>query len=65
MAATIVALVLIGDTAGVLGRRPAYVVTLGFFVTANTRLSLAKSYSELLGPRVLQALRAPGTVLIR
>ena len=56
MAVATVAPTLVGDAADVLGRRPAYLVTLGLFVTANICLALAKSYNELLGLRVLQAL---------
>jgi MFS family permease len=63
MAVAAVAPTLVGDAADVLGRRPAYFVTLGLFVTANICLAQAKSYSELLGLRVLQALGVSGKVL--
>jgi MFS family permease len=63
MAVATVAPTLVGDAADVWGRRPAYLVTLGLFVTANICLALAKSYDELLGLRVLQALGVSGKVL--
>lgn len=60
MAVATVAPALVGDAADVLGRRPAYVVTLSLFLAANICLALAKSYAELLGLRVIQALGVSG-----
>jgi hypothetical protein len=62
MAVATVAPTLVGDFADVLGRRPAFLVTLSLFVTADICLALAKSYDELLGFRVLQALGVSGRV---
>ena len=60
MAVATVAPTMVGDFADVLGRRLAYLVTLSLFVTSNICLALAKSYSQLLGLRVLQALGVSG-----
>ena len=60
MAVATVAPTLVGDLADILGRRLAYLVTLSLFVTSNICLALAKSYSQLLGLRVLQALGVSG-----
>jgi len=63
MAVATVAPTLAGDAADVLGRRPAYLATLGLFVVANICLARARSFGELLGLRVLQALGISGTRL--
>lgn len=60
MAVATVAPTLVGDFADVLGRRPAFLVTLSLFATADICLALVKSYEQLLGFRVLQALGGSG-----
>ena len=60
MAVATVAPTLVGDAADVLGRRPIYVITLSVYLGANIALALSKSYSALLGLRVLQALAISG-----
>jgi hypothetical protein len=53
MAVATVAPTLAGDFADLLGRRPAFLVTLSIFVAADICLALAKLYKELLDFRVL------------
>ena len=60
MAVAAVAPTLIGDTGDVMGRRVAYVISLGLFLIACVCLGGAGSYSQLLGFRVLQALGQSG-----
>ncbi|KAK8020035.1 hypothetical protein PG990_005173 [Apiospora arundinis] len=64
MAVATVAPTLAGDAADVVGRRPTYLVTLGLFFISDIFLALAKSYEELLGLRVLQALGQSGIIVI-
>lgn len=61
MAVATVAPMLIGDAADVLGRRPIYVLSLGTYVVANVAIASSKTFSSLLGLRVLQALAISGT----
>lgn len=61
MAVATVAPMLIGDAADVLGRRPIYVLSLGMYVVANVAIASSKTFSSLLGLRVLQALAISGT----
>ncbi|KAK3941808.1 MFS general substrate transporter [Diplogelasinospora grovesii] len=61
MAVATVAPTLLGDTADVLGRRLAYVVSLGLYVVASVGIALSHSYAALLGLRALQALAISGT----
>lgn len=65
MAVATVAPTLAGDAADVLGRRPVYVLALLLYIIANITIALAKSYSALLGLRILQALAISGNVLRR
>lgn len=60
MAVATVAPTLVGDAADILGRRPIYVITLSLYLGANIAIALSKSYSALLGLRVLQALAISG-----
>ncbi|KAK7756562.1 hypothetical protein SLS62_001399 [Diatrype stigma] len=62
MAVATIAPSLVGDAADVLGRRPMYLITLTLYVAANLAIALTKSYSALLGLRVLQALAISGTI---
>ncbi|OQV02732.1 hypothetical protein CLAIMM_07877 [Cladophialophora immunda] len=64
MAVATVAPTLVGSTADVLGRRPIYVATLTLYLVANMAIALSKTYSALLGLRVLQALAISGTFSI-
>lgn len=64
MAVATVAPTLVGDAADILGRRPIYVITLSLYLGANIAIALSKSYSALLGLRVLQALAISGTFSI-
>ena len=64
MAVATVAPTLVGDAADVLGRRPVYVITLSLYVVANIAIALSKSYSALVGLRVLQALAISGMLPI-
>ncbi|KAI1762698.1 multidrug resistance protein [Hypoxylon sp. FL1150] len=61
LAVATIAPTLVGDAADVLGRRPVYMVTLSLYVVANIAIALSRSYSALLGLRVLQALAISGT----
>ncbi|KAK8136422.1 hypothetical protein PG984_004362 [Apiospora sp. TS-2023a] len=61
MAIATIAPTLIGDAADVLGRRPVYVVVLSIYFASNIAIALSKTYSTLLGLRVLQALAISGT----
>lgn len=61
MAVATVAPMLIGDAADVLGRRPIYVLALGMYVVANVAIASSKTFSALVGLRVLQALAISGT----
>lgn len=61
MAVATVAPMLIGDAADVLGRRPVYVLALGMYVVANVAIASSKTFSALVGLRVLQALAISGT----
>ncbi len=60
MAVGTIAPTLVGDTAGVLGRRPVYVIALSLYIGANIAIVLSNTYSALLGLRVLQALAISG-----
>lgn len=60
MAVAMVAPILVGDAADVLGRRPTYVVALSLYIGANIAIVLSNTYSALLGLRVLQALAISG-----
>jgi len=60
MAVATIAPTLVGDAADILGRRPIYVITLSLYLVANISIALSKSYSALLGLRVLQALAISG-----
>lgn len=60
MAVATVAPTLVGDATDVLGRRPIYLITLSLYLGANIAIALSKSYSALLGLRVLQALAISG-----
>lgn len=64
MAVATVAPTLVGDAADVLGRRPTYMITLSLYLGANVAIALSKSYSALLGLRVLQAFAISGTLSI-
>ncbi|KAK6082569.1 hypothetical protein SCUP515_02324 [Seiridium cupressi] len=64
MAVATIAPTLVGDTADVLGRRPAYFLTLGLFFVANVCLALATTWGQFLGFRVLQGLGQSGIILI-
>ncbi|KAI1391443.1 multidrug resistance protein [Hypoxylon trugodes] len=64
MAVAMIAPTLVGDAADVLGRRPVYMVTLSLYVVSNIAIASSKSYSALLGLRVLQALAISGTFSI-
>lgn len=55
MAVATVAPTLAGDAADVLGRRLIYAVTLSVYVGGNVAMALSKSYTALLGLRVLHA----------
>jgi len=61
MAVATVAPTLLGDTADVLGRRPAYLFALGLYVATNTATALSRSYVALLVLRLVQALAISGT----
>lgn len=60
MAVATVAPTLVGDAADVAGRRPVYILALMLYMVANITIALAKSYSALLGLRILQALAISG-----
>lgn len=60
MAVATVAPTLVGDAADVLGRRAVYVVVLSFYIGANVGIVLSRTYSALLGLRVVQALAISG-----
>ncbi|KAH8802636.1 multidrug resistance protein [Xylogone sp. PMI_703] len=60
MAVATVAPTLLGDAADVLGRRPVYMISLSIYLIANIAIALSKSYSALVGLRVLQALAISG-----
>jgi hypothetical protein len=60
LAVAAIAPILAGDAADVLGRRPAYLVTLGIALAANAALGNAKKFGELVGWRVVQALGVSG-----
>ena len=60
MAVASIAPSLVGDTADILGRRITYLVTLSVYFVANLAIALTKSYSALLGLRVLQAFAISG-----
>ncbi|KAI0478375.1 multidrug resistance protein [Xylariaceae sp. FL0804] len=64
MAVATVAPTLVGDAADVLGRRPVYMLILSLYTGSNVAIALSKSYSALLGLRVLQALAISGTFSI-
>lgn len=65
MAVATVAPTLAGDAADVLGRRPVYMLALLLYIIANITIALAKSYSALLGLRILQALAISGKSQLR
>lgn len=60
MAVATIAPTLVGDAADQLGRRLVYIVTLTLYFGANLSTALVKSYSGLLGLRVLQAFAISG-----
>ena len=60
MAVATIAPTLVGDAADVMGRRPIYVIILSLYLGANVAIALSKTYSALLGLRVLQALAISG-----
>ena len=62
LAVATIAPTLVGDAADVLGRRPIYMITLSLYLAANIAIALSKSFSALLGLRVLQALAISGTL---
>jgi MFS family permease len=64
LAVATVAPTLVGDAADLLGRRPIYVICLSLYVGANIAIALSKSYSALLGLRVLQALAISGMLFV-
>ena len=51
---------LVGDAADIVGRRPVYLIILSIYFCANLAIALTKSYSALLGLRILQALAISG-----
>lgn len=51
---------LVGDAADIIGRRPVYLIILSIYFCANLAIALSKSYSALLGLRILQALAISG-----
>ena len=53
MAVAIIAPTLVGDAADVLGRRLINLIVLTLYLGANTAIALSKTYSALLGIRVL------------
>lgn len=53
---------MVAYAADVLGRRPVYLITLTLYVAANLAIALTKSYSTLLGLRVLQGLVVSGMI---
>ncbi|KAK7953855.1 hypothetical protein PG988_014549 [Apiospora saccharicola] len=61
MAIATIAPTLVGDAADVMGRRPVYIVILGRYIASNIAIALTKTYSALLGLRLLQALAISGT----
>lgn len=63
MAVATIAPTLIGDAADVLGRRPTYGIALSLYFVANVAIASSKTYSALLGLRVLQALAISGLLL--
>jgi MFS family permease len=60
MAVASIAPALVGDMADTMGRRPVYILTLSVYFVANIAIALTKSYTSLLGLRVLQALSISG-----
>jgi MFS family permease len=60
MAIASVAPALVGDAADILGRRPVYVLTLGIYLVSNLAIALTRSYTTLLGLRLLQAMGISG-----
>ena len=51
---------LVGDAADILGRRPVLLIVMTIYVGANVAIVLAKSYSALVGLRIIQALAISG-----
>ena len=55
---------LVGDAADILGRRTMCLITLSLYFVANLAIALTKSYSALLGLRVLQAFAISGVYFL-
>ena len=60
MAVATIAPTLIGDAADVLGRRVVYTVCLSIYIVANIAIALSRSFSVLLGLRILQSFGISG-----